>query len=39
MNNERPLTPPLGRNYFSVPFEKFRDEASDWAGAFTLLGA
>lgn len=25
--------------YFSVPFERFtRDETSEWAGAFTLLG-
>ena len=31
---------PFGAGYFSVPFERFaRDEASDWAGAFTLLGA
>jgi hypothetical protein len=30
---------PFGAGYFSVPFERFaRDEASDWAGAFTLLG-
>lgn len=29
-----------GMGYFSAPFERFiRDEASDWAGAFTLLGA
>ncbi|KIM83878.1 hypothetical protein PILCRDRAFT_818889 [Piloderma croceum F 1598] len=29
---------PFGAGYFSVPFERFaRDEASDWAGAFTLL--
>lgn len=27
-----------GMGYFSAPFERFiRDEASDWAGAFTLL--
>lgn len=29
-----------GMGYFSAPFERFlRDEASDWTGAFTLLGA
>ncbi|KII95941.1 hypothetical protein PLICRDRAFT_96682 [Plicaturopsis crispa FD-325 SS-3] len=28
---------PFAMGYFSVPFERFsRDEASDWAGAFTL---
>ncbi|KAF5363607.1 hypothetical protein D9756_000579 [Leucocoprinus leucothites] len=36
----RPPTPPSlpAKGYFSVPFERFiRDEASDWAGSFTLL--
>jgi len=34
----RPPSPPL-KGYFSAPFERFvRDEPSDWAGAFTLLG-
>ncbi|KIJ70423.1 hypothetical protein HYDPIDRAFT_122221 [Hydnomerulius pinastri MD-312] len=41
----RPPSPTLrtdtsttGMGYFSTPFERFiRDEASDWAGAFTLL--
>lgn len=32
-------SPAAGTGYFSAPFERFiRDEASDWAGAFTLLG-
>lgn len=32
-------SPAFSGGYFSVPFERFtRDEASDWAGAFTLLG-
>ncbi|KAJ7499292.1 hypothetical protein FB451DRAFT_1384998 [Mycena latifolia] len=34
----RPPTPPNGKAYFSVPFERFkRDEMSEWASAFTLL--
>ncbi|TFK74459.1 hypothetical protein BDN72DRAFT_789284 [Pluteus cervinus] len=37
MSDPRPPTPPYGKNYFSAPFERFRDEAVDWAGAFTLL--
>ncbi|GBE79377.1 hypothetical protein BKA93DRAFT_809699 [Sparassis latifolia] len=29
---------PIGRGYFSVPFERFvRDDVSDWASGFTLL--
>jgi len=36
----RPPSPTSGKGYFSAPFERFsRDEASDWASAFTLLGA
>ena len=36
----RPPSPPFGKGYFSVPFERFvRDEAIDqWTSAFTLLG-
>ena len=42
----RPGTPGIfsysnssGMGFFSVPFERFiRDEASEWTGAFTLLG-
>lgn len=34
----RPDTPP-STGYFSVPFERFvKDEISDWASGFTLLG-
>ncbi|KAF8165122.1 hypothetical protein B0H34DRAFT_648687 [Crassisporium funariophilum] len=35
----RPPSPPFGKGYFSVPFERFvRDEALDqWTSAFTLL--
>jgi hypothetical protein len=37
--NSRTESPATGTGYFSTPFERFiRDEASDWAGAFTLLG-
>ncbi|PFH52544.1 hypothetical protein AMATHDRAFT_139664 [Amanita thiersii Skay4041] len=33
-----PPTPPLGKNYFSSPFERFvRDEMAEWTSAFTLL--
>ena len=45
MANSRPPSPGLqatsggGIGYFTVPFERFaRDETSEWAGAFTLLG-
>ncbi|KAK2466381.1 hypothetical protein APHAL10511_002023 [Amanita phalloides] len=38
MASSRPPSPPLARNSFSAPFERFaRDESSDWASAFTLL--
>lgn len=40
MAASRPPSPPSGpQGIFSVPFERFvRDEISDWAGAFPLLG-
>ncbi|KAF7433475.1 hypothetical protein PC9H_005427 [Pleurotus ostreatus] len=43
MASSRPPSPtsrtesPFGLGYFSVPFERFAREESDWAGAFTLL--
>lgn len=37
--SSRTSSPAFVGGYFSVPFERFaRDETSDWAGAFTLLG-
>ncbi|KAF8897124.1 hypothetical protein BD779DRAFT_352062 [Infundibulicybe gibba] len=34
----RPPSPPLGKGYFSAPFERFiRDESPEWTSAFTLL--
>lgn len=38
-SESRPPSPPIPKGYFSGPFERFvRDEMSDWASAFTLLG-
>ncbi|KAH9482888.1 Glycerophosphocholine acyltransferase 1 [Psilocybe cubensis] len=38
MASSRPPSPPFGKGYFSVPFERFvRDESFDLTSAFTLL--